>query len=851
MGNKFKIRKKNKEFNITFPYRKNNISEDFVWTWNSSEWEFNISLNNQELSDSQFEEQPNPETGKFKLAQPINPQEDFVSAEFINIAGNQRSVKIGSKISVKAKSAPSGISPPELANFKINFTTVNSVENVDGHFSSTAQGEDFYLQTPAHGYASLSGHGWSFTPEEGTAGSGGTGNTRITGDLTGPILFFDAFASDNSRIISKTPGIATAFPTVDIVFGNATNTFGIPFVEIFSILFTPPPPPDVDRITSTRSLITDRLTIAFNDDNALQQKYSFTNFSDFDTEDGWDFMLRSMRRTIPIYSELVNLIQKDFTVESDGSILFNVTDTADVPVENTEADPTSGGDRVLVAIGVEFDREDEVGINESAVYELQSSTDGTNFEPYGYTNGQGETSAQVVIVPDENVYIQIPDSNGITQIKLVPIDIQGQIPTPLKVIGAYVDSLITGRTPALFETSFGEYVLFFTQNVDVTSQRQISALLSRQDAQTWQRPAIEAIVELSEEEQQALEDSGLDTESVEKTNELFERPIILLTGYSNPVLLKSNITDNFFIFVFNHRVIPGTIDMVEMNRALFLKIEEDNTSEASDIDAETPDESQTSLVNTPEVTSYARVFKANDTGGFNHVKPVLTNASQNFTAELTPNGDLYIALIDSSGQFRIKYNRALGSGSIDTSFNWEDLGIDLLDTQTDNGDGTAGSKLSKVVDQTNIGALSLKYSPVEDVLFLFISTLDDASFNPGKLFMVRIPESIIRPAGLKTNPNDGQTHFFLGQDLTDEEVDQFFQVVFNRIKPVLVAGTKEGLSDEFVETRSSTADDFPSQIVSVEWLVNGTGQVYFVSDGQVRARKTNSSGIFWENFSNV
>lgn len=829
---------KNTEFEIIFPYIPDNNGNNFIWLWDSSAFAFNIKVNGTNVDS--FVEAPSNQTGRFRLQNPVDQRENVVTAEFINIAGDQRGLKIGSKLSIVGISGPSNIEAAKFANLSLNFTSPESIERVDAHFSNTLQGDSFYLLSPANGFVSLSGFGFTFAIEDGTAAAGGAFGTRLTGDLSGPILFFDAFADNTSdKTISKLGGVPTAFPVVDIVTANVVNTFGIPFTEILAILFEPPPPPDVERITSTRSSVTDRVTIIYSDGNALQQKYSFTNFVDYDTEDGWDDHQRSMRRTIPIYSESLSLVEKEFTQE-DNSIIFDAVNTQEVPSDNETADPTAGGDRTLVAIGLEFGEQSEFSINDVLTYSLQASVDGSTFSDFGYTNGEGEVSSQLVIVPDENVFFQLPDTSDIVKIKLVPTE-DSTPRTPQKIVAAYVESLSTASSPSIFETSFGEYFLFFTQNTgELPQQRQIGALLSKHDANEWQRPAALPLKDLEEDEQTT--NDGV-TQTI---NEDFERPITLITGYSNPVILKSSSRDTFFIFMFNHRTVPGTIDMIEMERALFVKIEEDNSTEASDADLELEDESQTNLVNNEEVKSYARVFKSNDSGGQNHIKTVLGNVTQSYSVEMSEKGDLYIALIDANGQFRLKYNRSLGGGRIDTSFNWEDLGIDLLDTDTDNGNGSTGSNLSKIISQGDIGALTLRYSEIEDILWLFIATT-----SPGKLFMVEIPEVIIRPAGLGTVGNDGTAHGFLGEDLTDDEVDEFFQIQFNLIKPILVAGKDEGLDPTFVEIRSSTINDFPPQIVSVEWLKNGTGHLYYVEEGRLRARRTRSSGLFWEDFSNV
>jgi len=862
---------KGKEFNITYNYPKKNDGTDYIWTWKPEEWSFVIKKNNKILNDADFEIPPVPPaltttptqgspsppvpsqpvaTGSFKLKNKINLQEDVLVAEFINIAANQKGIKIGSKLRLKGVSGPA-IDPPKFNNLKVNFSSEKSIERVECHFSSTAQGDSFYLTTPANGFVSLSGYGWSFEQEVGTERSGFTDSTRIIGNLTGPTLYFDAFSNSiEEKTISKSTLDPRFFPTVDIVFSNVVNTFGIPFMEILAILFDIPPPPDIDRFASVRSRITEKLTLVFNTENFLQQKYSFTNFVDYNTDDGWDFMKTSLRKNIPIYSEIFSKADLNFST-SGNEIIIDVANPESAATQGENTEQAVNADKILVAIGIEANiQKDIIDIttNETVNYELQGSVDGLTFVPFGYTNGLNESLSLIITIKDlKNIYFQIPDTTlkGFTKLKLVPIESSSTI-TPIKIIGSFIGSYTVGRSPAVFETNFGEYILFFVRDITSINQKQLVALVSLQDGQTWHRPSVSSMITV-----QAQDEKGNKTTSVQP-NPQFENPIIVLTGYSSPVLLKSNIADTFYIFVFNSRVLPGTIEMVEMERALFFKLEEDNSSSASDLEVETPDETQTSLVNTDEVISYARVFKANALGNFNHVKTVLKKASNIYTVELLKTGDLYCALLDSSGQFRVKYNRALGGGSIDTSFNWEDLGINLLDTTTDNGDGTKGSYLSKVANNSNIGALTLKYSYIEDILWLFVSTSNSAALNPGRLFLIKLPEAIIKPPALKTNPNDNEKHIFEGEELTDTELDKKFQVTFNRIKPILSFGKKEGLNPEFIEINNNgTVDDFPSQIIAVEWLENGDGQIYFVFENNIKSRITKSSGLYWADYSNI
>jgi len=112
-------------------------------------------------------------------------------------------------------------------------------------------------------------------------------------------------------------------------------------------------------------------------------------------------------------------------------------DTTDVPADNEGADPTSAGDRVLVAVGLEFEEQENFSLTDVLTYSLQASEDGTTFADFGYTTGQGQVSSQLIIVPDNNVFVQLPDTSDIVKLKLAPTD-DSTPRTPTKVIGAYV-----------------------------------------------------------------------------------------------------------------------------------------------------------------------------------------------------------------------------------------------------------------------------------------------------------------------------------------------------------------------------------------------------------------------------
>ncbi len=824
---------KNKEFEITYPYGKKNDGSNFVWTWNVLEWQFNIKKNDTILQDSDYEISPDFTSGKFKLKTAINPQEDILVAEFINISGNQQKLKKGSKVSLRLKSGPQNVDKPTFSNSKINFETFNKAERVEAHYSSTAQGDSYYLIAPAFGFSSLSGAGWVFNQEAGTDLSGGSFSTRVIGNINGPILFVDAFAKNTKdKVISKVGGIEYSFPYIDIVHSNLVNTFGRPFMETLSILFDAPPPPNVERITSVRSPVSERLSVFYNSNNLLKQKYSFSNFNDRNTNYGWeDFVEESLRKNIPIYSDFVSIVDKTFDVVDD-SIVFDVSNTNSTGVE--------AGDKILVAIGLESSVPDVdiLPISTVKVYELAASIDGVNFGDFGYSDVSGHQTP-LRLIYDKEILKQLPDTTGLKKIKIKPANIGDKVDIKSPIKAHYVSSLSAGRSPTIYETSYGEYILFFVQPVVNSPLQQIRALFSNHDAQEWIRPAVPTNIETT-----TIDKSGTSS-TVLQRNQALENSVLLLSGYNNPMVIKSNISDTFYLFLYNARSAVGKIEMVEMQRALFLKLEQDNNSTATDVNAQTPDESQTSLTLTPEVKSYNRVFKQTDKG-FNHVKAVLPNATQNFSVVLTKSGDLYLGVITADGQFRIKYNRASGSSDINTSFNWEDLGIDLFDTTTSNEDGTKGSFLSKVVTPSNISAITLSFSEIEDSLSIFIATSDN------KLIFINIPESIIKPYNLKTQPNDSAKHTFLGEEKTDSEIDQYFQVSFNLIKPDIIYGKKEGLNPSFIETINATKDDFPPQIVSVEWLENGNGHFYFVdTNGRINGRITKTSGLFWENLLSI
>lgn len=800
------------EYQVPFPYIRDNNNQLYRWTWTEDEWEVVIKKNNIRLNEGAYSNL-NPATATFTLNEPVNPNEDVIVADFINISGGQRLIKTGSKISITLINGPANVSLPKIGNVQINFPEPESVEGVDAHFSSTLFGDSFYLTSPAQGMVSLSGYGWLLRLEDSGSTAGGAFGARVQGDLLGPILFFDAFAANSdleNKIIKKRGD--TGFPAIDVVSANIVNTFGTPFMEVFALLFEVPPPPVVDKVASFRSRVTERLTLVNTKGNTLEQRFSFTDFLDIDTDNSWDYIRKNLRRNVPIYSQKVRFFDREFTEESDGSVVFNIFDpvpstTLEDGTEQEEIDVT---DKVLVELALEYENDTE----EINTFQLSASSDGETFDVFGYKTTTDVVTTQLVAA-GKRALVQLPDTDGLNQIKLTPSS--PDQPAKISAIkGGYINSVTNGLSPSIMETAVGEYILFFS--LDPANQEfilpRIFALISNHDCRRWHRPG------------SVPEDDN------------YEVPIVVLNGFTSPFILKSILRDVFHIFIFNQN--SRSIELINLQRALFNKINEDKDPEASDADVETTDEQQSTLVLTEEVKSYERVFKDE-----NHIKRVWPRqgfadpeATELFSAMITKNATLFLAVIDSTGRFHIVLNRNFTGTDLQKSSTWVDIKIDLLDEN---------SQLAKVISApTEIQAITLGYDEIARNLKVFISTSD-------KLFHMNLPESILTP---RVNQAQFGTAFFLGEQRTALEIDQYLQDRYNEIAPSLVVGTKEGFTDEIIElinaNENSTPDDFVPQIISNQWLNTGEGQIYYLGeDGDLKSRRSKRSGRDWKNYENV
>ena len=788
---------KNRLFNIDFPYTDIPVSPNrYSFTWDQTIWkvasvqkdgkDIRGTIDNS-LVDGSFGGQYkiSPSLGQILLKDPIDPNKDFISVVFQNISGGQKLLKIGNQLYIGLIRGVDGMPTPKITNVKVNGgATTNSMERVDVDFDSTAKGGSYHLIAPTEGYVIVGAKGWSFNIDpaldNGKATGGGKYGTVVYGDLVSPFFYFDAFAS-NSDLAHKLVDRGANkydFPALDIVYGTLVNSTGKPFMQIRAIGFTPPPPPSLLHVASTFSRYTDRFTLIYNNGERINQKYSFIKFRDRNTDPGYSFARRSLRSSVPVYAGITDKV--DLFDGSADQAIFNVQQSG----------------KILVGLSVTTDPVLDIN-DQTQPLELYSSAGGA-FQQFGYTDSNGVSTSQWIPVYSNifrgtessgQSYAQIADSTGITQIRVQRPDADSEIGPIKKVVGEYVDALLKGRTPELHETNYGEYLLYFTSGTSTSPV--LSGLISYDDAQRWKRPGVDA------------------------QSSSFGTPIPILTGFSNPKVLKDRSSDNFYIFLFNHT--QNSIDMVVLPRTLFAKITSGQGEGNQTASSEQNNVSISDLTLDNNVNSWAQVFQSGQ-----HIFPILFDAGQFFSAALSDRGTLYLASMSNKGEFRIKYNPSFGGHEFKT-INWFDFGVNLFADE---------SFLGQFVKTNPIRSVSLVVSGPFEILYLFIST-------DNKLILYKLPEAISKPNYSNAPPTD--------------EVSKQYQDFVNQRKPILVVGKRSDVSTNTnIISTGSIDEDFLLQIVSGEITEDGIMWLFYLDKNQsTRCIFTETGGEKWSKYNNV
>jgi len=425
---------------------------------------------------------------------------------------------------------------------------------------------------------------------------------------------------------------------------------------------------------------------------------------------------------------------------------------------------------------------------------------GGGFEPFGYKDNSGRKySLYLPVTPYGDGsgigYSQLPLTTGIKNIKFnIPEGSSVQSINGVKRSFVPDIAMIKGTSANLEESNFGDYILFFNSNGNI---KQIKALVSQTDCQYWKRPGIES------------------------SDEKYYESIPVLTNYESPIIVKDSINDIFYLFVYG--IQDQSVNLVSFSRKIFLKLsqgisEGDYVKPEGELEeGQEPDNSKTKMGLNPDENSWKQFFE----GQGNHILPILFNSTPKFDAEITSNGYMFLASMSSDDELRILVNTNFGGSEFEPS-GWYDLGIDLLDE-----DGF----LKKSLANEKVYAVSISHNDRMQGLFLFIST-------ENKLIQYRIPDAIVRD---------------LGQDPVSRRISEIFQSFANQKKPNLIIGRIDTLDSELINIGNVVVEeDFPQQLVSVQWLENGECWLFYVDDqNTIKTLRSLTQGNTWSTYTNV
>lgn len=769
---------------IVFPYSQHEDDEEGIrhfFRWEEDDYSFKVFVNgtqitsgvNQELTAVQAS--LNPSIGQILLRDPLNST-DSVYVEFTNLTGNQSFQKTGTGVGIKLVGRPRTGAPsegvPVFRNVQVNQSSLEvSVERVDANYynpGGIAVNRDHFI-APAYGFAVLSGRNWDLAIDDRNSTAGGGGNLRVTGSLVSPIWFFDAFETDLSKklVSEESPRDLVA---IDRVYSNMVSTFSQPFVEILSIGFDPPPPEIIPRVSSIFDKTMQRFTIAYNVDNNIEMKYSHTGFRDRDSVYGnFDERNRSQRLQLAMYSG-----PEREEVLSEGNQFSTASS------ENPDA--------VLVGLRLRGGIEGALSpIQNTGVFELYASIGGTSV-PFGYRQFDGTRIGLLCGFTDDNGsqkgLVQLPLTNGISSMSLEVYDgaeFGGIID---EVSGIFVDSYVVGQSPTLYKSPYGTYLAMFSQQEDNIDR--ITGLMSHEQTHRWSRPATR---------------TG-DQNSYE--------PVAILTGYINPLFLQHENSGMVHIFLYNN--VEQAIDLLTIPYTAFERFNVGIDEDEEDYDSEAPETDPrgfADIIRNPEEKSWKKVFSEGRA-----LYPIVFSATQDYSAVITKDGGVYLASVSTSGELRLLYTAASGTGEFSPN-TWYPFGVDILAPE---------GHLGKVIDAANIYSIALSANPGGGTLELFITTVDN------RLILFRVPTTLTALSGRLAEIND--------------EVIAAMQDDVNATLPVLVVGNNPQTTED-ISAGGAIAEDFPNQLPSVQWFPNGELYVVYYKDSSIKGIKSTSGGEYW------
>jgi len=710
-----------KIFNIFVSYDKFAVKETdlsgankYLFTWSEKNWVMLVKVGDT-IKTHTFDTEIGlndcrviPKEGTILFKDPINLKKDTVTAEFINITDDPNNEKWNSVLPLKKgdyleirRYSTNGTFEhhPIIKNIKVNSGGTTSVERVECDYTnpSVQSNNHIHYICPTYGFKTLTGDkSWYFTS---TVSSQDTiSSSRITGDVNSPYFYVDYFAKDDDlshKMLDKDESTGTLV-SIDRIIGNITNTNAAPFVQTSTVRFEPPIDyidETVNVIASVRDDTTNRLTLVYNKDNNLSQKFSFIEFKtrndneflENKDDENSSYIRDSLREDISIASKILN-DNKDLYVGIPASSVL-------VDIRN--------GKKLLIGLDIDYEPGDgELGFSEPV---KMFKSNGTEF---GYEDSSGKSLFEIIAAhkyktltgeTKEQSYTRLPNTIGIDTLTIrIPDDSKAGLITAVR--GKYASSLINGRMPNLFKTFHGEYLLFYLSD----SNKKIKMLISKNDGYVWNRPNFKN-----------LEHKSQDAITIYESN----------IGFNSLLSLNDSKDDNYRLFVFDES--EKTIDMLIIPRELLFNLPK-GTDETSYLSSEVSSEDTVfDLVSNTDIESWKQVFEDKS-----RIYRVFNGGTPLFSVTSKEDGTFWAVVItETDKQIKIIYSDKIGEMGGLTG-GWNDVKINLLDED---------SNLKKILDYEEVVSLTVSYPTItDDTLYIFITTKDKllGYFIPSALTVV-------------------------------------------------------------------------------------------------------------------
>ena len=783
------------------------VSYDFKWE-NDKFAVYSVTINGQEIVHKLNDEENGsalctvfPKDGKVIFENTINSESQLVEVLLVNVSDNTQEeidaekfspTKNGNYLALRRidNITTENNTSPLIKSVKLNAGRRNNVERVEGYFSHSSRSAKHYM-CPTYGFVYFSGEGtWYMTPDDGR---------DLAGDIASPYFYIDRYgvggSNASANIVDKT---SENLVSLDRIYGNISSR-AQPFVTTQSIYS--PPDITVEQLLKTSSYysnIMTKMSLVYNFGPYLNQRISFVDFQSrtdpkIQNSEGVTVRRDNLRISLPICSTKTTFVEEP---------LF--TSVGDAEFADFQVDSKAG---ILVGLNVISMAHNTDDVFLSEPFELYATIGGSEMLPFGYSDSGGTNTAKRFAAfgrkGEKNVYAQdavrsyvrLPNTTNVGTIRIKKPN-NSNVGNILEVKGEYVDDLIQGQSPQVFEVSTGTYFLFYVNkdgNANLDSKK-IMLVATRDDGYRWNRPFV-------------------GRESLR-----YGEPIPVYTsssGVSNLVGLKDFNTEYSVLFFYDYS--DKAIKSIMFPQALASRIyigigEEESQTEG--------DEEKGIGERDPFITdSWENYFKSG-----NNIRTVLNGPTDIFSISSIPAGITFLAAVTDDSTLRMYHNRRIRNAKEDEGTDWEDIGVNLLHED---------SFLYKALDGKTVSSVNLAYGThIDDIMRILISTSDN------NLFMLDIP-----PMALYSNISE-----------TEQVILNRNQELINREVPVLIMGD---LADFSEEAKTSFISDgaffgeFLPQIISIEWSVRGNCLLfYYDKDKKLKCIKSDNMR-HWREYKNV